>query len=187
MISTQTRNALNLWQQCIAHVPQSIFLSDSSVESNIAYGISPSKIDRSRLLLSAKQAFIHDFIESMPNGYQTPVGERGISLSGGQRQRIGIARALYKQKQLLVLDEATSALDNRTEQFVMNSIKQLSSKVTMFVIAHRLSTIKHCDRIIVLDEGKIQGVGSYDYLIDNNTIFNSLVTSQVTDDDNLIL
>ena len=175
------------WQKRLAHVPQSIYLSDNNIESNIAYGIAPSHINRSRLLLAAQQASIDGFIDTLPNGFNTVVGERGISLSGGQRQRIGIARALYKQSELLVLDEATSALDNYTEHLVMSSIKELKSSVTMIVIAHRLSTIMHCDRIIVLDEGKIQGVGSYDYLIANNTIFNSLVTSQVTDDDNLIL
>ena len=129
-----------IWQERLAHVPQSIYLSDNDIESNIAYGVSHSDIDRSRLLLAAQQASIYSFIESLPNGFNTIVGERGISLSGGQRQRIGIARALYQQSELLVLDEATSALYNYTEHLVMSSIKQLKSSVTMIVIAHRLST-----------------------------------------------
>ena len=100
-------------------------------------------------------------------------------MSGGQRQRIGLARALYKQSELLVLDEATSALDNCTEQIVMTSIKELKNKVTMLVIAHRLSTIMHCDRIIVLDKGTINGVGSYNELIASNSIFRGLLTSKI--------
>ena len=115
----------------------------------------------------------------MPNGFNTIVGERGV-LSGGQRQRIGIARALYKQSELLVLDEATSALDNYTEHQVMSSIKGLKSSVTMIVIAHRLSTIMHCDRIIVLDNGTLKGIGTYDELVANNTIFRSLVNSSAS-------
>ena len=118
-------------------MPQSIFLSDTDIESNIAYGVANRDVIRSRLHLVAQQASIHSFIESLSNGYQTSVGERGISLSGGQRQRIGIARALYKQSELLVLDEATSALDNFTEKVVMNSIKSLNESVTLFLIAHR--------------------------------------------------
>ena len=169
------------WHQRIAHVPQSIYLADTNIESNIAYGLSPHNVNQPRLLLAAQQASIEDFINSLPDGYQTVVGERGVLLSGGQRQRIGIARALYKQSELLILDEATSALDNYTEQLVMSSIKNLKSNITMCVIAHRLSTILHCDRIVVLDKGKISGIGRYNDLIDNNPIFRSLVLAKAND------
>ena len=176
----QNQKYMESWQKRLAHVPQSIYLSDNDIESNIAYGISHSDIDRSRLLLAAQQASIDSFIETLPNGFKTIVGERGISLSGGQRQRIGIARALYKQSELLVLDEATSALDNYTEHLVMSSIKDLKNSVTMIVIAHRLSTIMHCDRIIVLDKGTLCGVGTYHELSANNPVFRSLVNSTVS-------
>ena len=172
------KSLLKNWQQRISHVPQSIYLADSNIESNIAYGVSPHDVNHSRLHLAAKQASIDGFINSLSDRYQTSVGERGVSLSGGQRQRIGIARALYKQSDLLILDEATSALDNATEQLVMNSIKKLRNTVTMFVIAHRLSTILHCDRIVVLDKGIISGIGSYDDLVANNPIFRRLVLAK---------
>ena len=161
---------------------QSIYLADTNIESNIAYGLSPHNVNQTRLQLAAQQASIAEFINSLSDGFQTSVGERGVSLSGGQRQRIGIARALYKQSELLILDEATSALDNYTEQLVMTSIKNLKSNVTMCVIAHRLSTILHCDRIVVLDKGKITGIGSYNDLIDNNLIFRSLVLAKNNND-----
>nr|WP_255446265.1 ABC transporter ATP-binding protein [Synechococcus sp. RS9902] len=176
----QNQKFMESWQKRLAHVPQSIYLSDNDIESNIAYGVPYSDINRSRLRLAAQQASIDSFIETLPNGFNTTVGERGISLSGGQRQRIGIARALYKQSELLVLDEATSALDNYTEHQVMTSIKELKTSVTVIAIAHRLSTIMHCDRIIVLDKGTIKGIGTYDELIANNSIFRSLVNSSAS-------
>ena len=178
----QDESYLKHWHQRIAHVPQSIYLADTNIESNIAYGLPPHNVNQTRLLLAAQQASIAEFINSLSDGFQTFVGERGVSLSGGQRQRIGIARALYKQSELLILDEATSALDNYTEQLVMTSIKNLKSNVTMCVIAHRLSTILHCDRIVVLDKGKITGIGRYDDLIDNNPIFRSLVLAKTNND-----
>ena len=168
---------LDLWQQRIAHVPQSIYLNDTDIQSNIAYGISTSKINLARLHEAARQASIASFIESLSDGYKTSIGERGTSLSGGQRQRIGIARALYKQSEMLILDEATSALDNYTEKLVMNSIRDLRGRVTLLVIAHRLSTIMHCDRIILLEAGKISAVGNYEDLLTSSTIFKNLVSA----------
>jgi len=141
---------LRSWQKNIAHVPQSIFLSDSNFAENIAFGIPLVDIEMSRVQEAARQAQIAQFIESSPQGYQSPVGERGVRLSGGQRQRIGIARALYKQAQVLVFDEATSALDHETEEAVMRSINSLSSDLTILIIAHRTSTLKNCDQIIDL-------------------------------------
>jgi len=140
------------WQRSVAHVPQSIFLSDASIAENIAFGIPIKQIDFERVRKAAEQARIADFIEGRPDGYGAVVGERGVRLSGGQRQRIGIARALYKQVSVLIFDEATSALDNETEQSVMQAIEGLSTELTLFIIAHRLTTLKKCDMIIKIDK-----------------------------------
>lgn len=142
---------LSSWQKNIAHVPQSIFLSDTNFAENIAFGVPQSEIDVNRMKEAARQAQIGEFIESSKAGFETTVGERGIRLSGGQRQRLGIARALYKQAQVLVFDEATSALDQDTEDAVMQSVESLSSELTILIIAHRVNTLKRCDRIISLD------------------------------------
>lgn len=143
------------WQRNIAHVPQSIFLSDASIAENIAFGVRKAEIDRERLVRAAEQAELVDVIAGLPDGYDTRVGERGIQLSGGQRQRIGIARALYKQASVLVFDEATSALDNETEAAVMRAINRLDRKLTLLVIAHRLTTLEGCDEVIRLEGGRI--------------------------------
>ena len=144
---------LRSWQRNIAHVPQAIYLADTSMAENIAFGVAPEKIDMKRVTEAARQAHIADFIESSPQGYQALVGERGIRLSGGQRQRIGIARALYKQAAVLVFDEATSALDHETEKAVMEAIEGLSADLTILIIAHRLTTLKKCTQIIDLNHG----------------------------------
>ena len=149
------------WQARIAHVPQSIFLADKSLEENIAFGIPPEEINHDRVKAAAKNAQIADLIESWPQQYKTTVGERGIRLSGGQRQRIGIARALYKEADVLILDEATSALDTDTEESVMDAIKNLASNLTILIIAHRLTTLKNCTQIIELSQGQIVRTGSY--------------------------
>jgi len=160
-----TRQNQRAWQRRIAHVPQSVFLSDSSIEENIAFGIPKEHIDRERLRVAAEQAQLADLIESWPLKYNTFVGERGIRLSGGQRQRIGIARALYKQADVIIFDEATSALDNATEHAVMRSIEALSNDLTILIIAHRLTTLNGCDIIVELDNGSITSVGSYDRMV----------------------
>jgi ABC-type bacteriocin/lantibiotic exporter with double-glycine peptidase domain len=149
------------WQSHIAHVPQVIFLADSSIEENIAFGVSSDQIDHKRVRQAAQQAQIAEIIESWPKQYQTLVGERGIRLSGGQRQRIGIARALYKQADVIIFDEATSSLDNATEQAVMLAIEGLSKELTLLIIAHRLTTLKNCTQIVELGYGGIKRVGSY--------------------------
>jgi ATP-binding cassette subfamily B protein len=148
-------NHLRAWQQSIAHVPQNIYLADTTLAENIAFGVPVNDIDMNRVQQAARQAQIADFIESHPEGYKAYVGERGIRLSGGQRQRIGIARALYKQASVLVFDEATSALDNDTEQAVMNAIEGLSRDLTILLIAHRLTTLHRCDIIVELENGKV--------------------------------
>jgi len=146
---------LSAWQRSIAHVPQNIYLGDSTLAENIAFGVSRDNIDMERVQQAARQAQIADFIESSPEGYQAYVGERGIRLSGGQRQRIGIARALYKQTSVLVFDEATSALDNATELSVMDAIEKLSRDLTILIVAHRLDTVRRCDTIVELKHGRV--------------------------------
>ena len=153
------------WQAHIAHVPQNIYLSDSSVEENIAFGIPKDKIDRQQVKVAAQQAQIAQLIEQWQEGYQTFVGERGVRLSGGQRQRIGIARALYKKANVLIFDEATSALDNETEGEVMEAIKNLGNEITVLIIAHRLTTLKDCDKVVKLGDNHKISIGSYQEMI----------------------
>jgi ABC-type bacteriocin/lantibiotic exporter with double-glycine peptidase domain len=153
------------WQLHIAHVPQAIFLADSTIEENIAFGVPKDKIDHDRVRQAAQQAQIAESIESWPAEYQTFVGERGIRLSGGQRQRIGIARALYKQADVIIFDEATSALDNETEHAVMQAIENLSEDLTILIIAHRLTTLKNCTQILELGAGGIKRAGSYQDIV----------------------
>ena len=157
------------WRAAIAHVPQNIYLSDSSIAENIAFGVPPDKIDLDRVKHAASQAQISSFIESSSEGYETFVGERGIRLSGGQRQRIGIARALYKNAQVLVFDEATSALDTGTENALMKAVNQLSNDLTIIMVAHRLTTIQNCDRVIRLSEGVVLADGSPDTVLSSIT------------------
>jgi len=161
-INSQNRRA---WQAHIAHVPQNIYLSDSTIEENIAFGIAKELIDHQRVKKAAQQAQIAELIEQWKDGYQTFVGERGIRLSGGQRQRIGIARALYKQANVLVFDEATSALDNVTEQAVMDAIEDLGEEVMILIIAHRLTTLKGCDEIIKLEKEFNIKTGDYEDIV----------------------
>lgn len=153
------------WQRTVAHVPQSIFLADTTIAKNIAFGIPPEQIDLERVRRAAKQARIAEFIESRPEAYSAIVGERGVRLSGGQRQRIGIARALYKQASVLIFDEATSALDSETEQAVMQAIEDLSEDLTILIIAHRITTLKNCNVIIKLDGGRIAEQCTYEQMI----------------------
>jgi ABC-type bacteriocin/lantibiotic exporter with double-glycine peptidase domain len=156
------------WQRTIAHVPQSIYLADASIAENIAFGISPDKIDMDRVRQAANQAHISEFIEGHPEDYGAIVGERGVRISGGQRQRIGIARALYKDASVLIFDEATSALDTETEREVMHAIESLNRELTILIIAHRLTTLKHCDSIVQLELGQIVTQGSYEKFVNSN-------------------
>jgi ABC-type multidrug transport system fused ATPase/permease subunit len=163
------------WQRLLGYVPQEIFLTDSTVAENIAFGIPREQIDQSRVEECARMAQVHNFIiDDLEMKYDSMIGQRGVRISGGQRQRIGIARALYRNPKVLVFDEATSALDALTEKAVMNAIHSLSPQKTLFIIAHRMSTIKACDKIIVLKKGRIIATGSYDELISSNADFNAL-------------
>ena len=159
------RSNQHVWWKNIAHVPQNIYLSDSTLIENIAFGLENDKVDLESVVRAAKCAQIHSFIESLPQGYKTRVGERGVRLSGGQRQRIGIARALYKGADVVVLDEATSALDSKTEADVMRSIEDLNKDVTILIIAHRITTLKTCDAICVLKDGEIEKILTYEELV----------------------
>jgi ATP-binding cassette subfamily B protein len=159
------------WQRSIAHVPQSIYLADTTFAENIAFGIPRADIDMARVRHAASQAQIASFIESRAEGYEAHVGERGVRLSGGQRQRIGIARALYKRATVLVLDEATSALDNSTEQSVMEAIEGLQRDLTILLIAHRLTTVRRCDTIAELEHGRVVAQAPYEELLECSSSF----------------
>lgn len=161
-----TQKNMRGWQARIAHVPQSVYLSDNSIEENIAFGVAKGKIDRELVRSAAKKAQIADDIATWPEEYQTQVGERGIRLSGGQRQRIGIARALYNQADVIIFDEATSALDTETEQAVMQAIVGLGKDLTILIIAHRLTTLKNCTKIVELGCGGIHKIGTYQSIIE---------------------
>jgi ATP-binding cassette subfamily B protein len=153
------------WQAHIAHVPQSIFLADTSVLENIAFGVPLDQIDFEKAQRAAEKAQIAKTIETWSDGYQTLVGERGVRLSGGQRQRIGIARALYKEADVIVFDEATSALDGETEHAVMQAINSLGSDLTILIVAHRLTTLRECTQVVELEAGSIKRIGTYQEMV----------------------
>ncbi|WP_018231910.1 ABC transporter ATP-binding protein [Thioalkalivibrio thiocyanodenitrificans] len=166
---------LRAWQRNLGYVPQRIYLADDTVAANIAFGRAHDEIDLSAVEQAARVANLHDFVVSeLPDGYETRIGERGIRLSGGQCQRIGIARALYRDPQVLIMDEATSALDNLTEFAVMEAVHNLGRRKTIILIAHRLSTVRECDRIYLLDKGRVIGQGSYDELIESSERFRAM-------------
>lgn len=170
-----TPDTARAWQRQLGYVPQMISLLDDTVARNIAFGIDPTDIDMDAVKQAAAMAHIDDFIErELPEGYHTELGERGIRLSGGQRQRIGIARALYRNPEVIVFDEATSALDNMTEQAVMDAIQSIGRTKTIIMIAHRISTVRDCDSIIVMERGRIAGMGTYDELLQGNSAFRSI-------------
>ena len=156
-LSAATRRA---WQRGIAHVPQAIFLADASIAHNIALGLPAQDIEMERVRAAAKTAQLDDYVASLPEGYQTSVGERGVRLSGGQRQRLGLARAIYKDAPVLVLDEATSALDHETEMAVLRALDQLGEQGrTIVIIAHRGSTVQHCELVARIDSGRLVDFG----------------------------
>ena len=163
------------WQASIGYVPQHIFLADQSVSANIALGLPDEHIDQEAVEKAARLANLHDFVTNeMPQAYDTIIGERGVRLSGGQRQRIGIARALYRDPDVLFFDEATSALDNATERAVMDAIHNLAGSKTIVLVAHRLSTVRPCDRIFVMADGQIVEQGSWNELDRPDTTFQKL-------------
>lgn len=173
------RENLQAWRRTLGYVPQSIYLTDATVAQNIAFGIPKDAVDMAAVERAAKTAAIRDFILSeMPEQYDTIVGERGVRLSGGQRQRIGIARALYHDPSLLILDEATSALDNLTEGAVMEAVQNIGHEKTIIMIAHRLSTVKKCDKIFLLENGRVASSGTFDELVQNSATFRKMAANE---------
>jgi len=151
---------LTEWYKKIGYVPQSVYLTDDTIRKNIAFGLLEENIDNTLIKKAVDKANLNKFLNSLPKGLETIVGEKGIRLSGGQQQRIGIARALYRDPEILILDEATSSLDQSTEREIMESINFLKGKKTLIIITHRLSTVKKCDKIFMIDKGKIVKQGS---------------------------
>ena len=169
IISKQNSRA---WQRSIGYVPQHIYLSDDTVTANIAFGEDPKDVNQEAVKKASEIANLHEFvINELPKNYQTTIGERGVRLSGGQRQRIGIARALYRNPQVLILDEATSALDNQTEKTVMDAVNNIGKDITIILIAHRLSTVKKCNKIFLLEKGELKNQGTFEELIKMNDNF----------------
>jgi ATP-binding cassette subfamily C protein len=177
-IDDSTIDAANLasWLELVAYVPQEVFLYDATVTENIAFGLEPDQIDLARVQAAARIAQLDDFVSrDLTSGYDTRIGERGVRLSGGQRQRLGLARAFYRQPEILILDEATSALDGITEEAVLDELTGTSPNLTIIMIAHRLSTVKLCERIYIVDGGQIADAGTYDELLTSNRMFQRMV------------
>jgi ABC-type multidrug transport system fused ATPase/permease subunit len=167
-----TKKNVRSWQRLVGYVPQYIYLSDNTVAANIAFGVDNKDINKEALEKSAKIANLHHFImDELPKQYQTIIGERGVRLSGGQRQRIGIARALYRNPQVLILDEATSSLDNETEKVVMDAVNNLNKDITIILIAHRINTVKNCDIIYKFEKGQLLTQGKFEKIFPDKKPF----------------
>jgi len=165
------------WHRNLGIVPQMIFLTDESLRRNIALGVPDAQIDDDAVREAVELAQLTSFVESLPDGLDTVVGERGVRVSGGQRQRVAIARALYRRPQVVIFDEGTSALDNQTEAELMRALERLRGNHTIVMVAHRLSTVRNCDRIAYIDGGRLAGLGSYDELTRTNAGFRRLTTT----------
>lgn len=165
---------LSGWQRNIGYIPQTIYLADDSLRRNIAFGLPDKEIDDKKIMRAVKSAQLEKLLESLPEGLETIVGEHGTRLSGGQRQRVGIARALYHNPEVLVMDEATSALDNITEQQVTAAIEALIGERTIIMIAHRLTTVMNCDRLYLMEDGKIIEEGTYNELVEKSSQFREM-------------
>ena len=152
----EVREHYQSWLKNIGYIPQFIFMIDSTIRKNVAFGYQDEDIDDEKVWRALKEAQLDEFVRGLPEGLDTGIGERGIRISGGQKQRIGIARALFEDPEILVLDEATSALDNETEAAIMDSINRLHGKKTLIIIAHRLQTIEKCDMVYRVEHGKVQ-------------------------------
>ncbi|MFZ5970301.1 MAG: ABC transporter ATP-binding protein, partial [Bacteroidota bacterium] len=161
----------HVWQSRLGYVPQHIYLLDDTILNNIAFGVPANKIDMQKITKALELADLAGFIGTLPAGLNTEIGERGVRLSGGQRQRIGIARALYRDPEVLVLDEATSALDGITEDNIIGSLNKLHGNITLIMIAHRLTTVQHCDCIFMMEGGKLVQEGTYQELLETNLTF----------------
>jgi len=153
------------WQNKIGYVPQNVYLMDTTIRRNVAFGLPEKLIDNEQVERALRQANLLEFVQTLPNGWDTEVGERGVRLSGGQRQRLGIARALYGNPEVIVLDEATSALDAATEREIVESFREIAHDHTLIVVAHRTSTLKYCNRLVRLEDGKITQEGTFEEVI----------------------
>ena len=158
---------LTEWYKKIGYVPQSVYLVDDTIRKNIAFGLREDNIDDNLIKQAVEKASLNNFLNELSDGLETIVGEKGIRLSGGQQQRIGIARALYRDPEILILDEATSSLDQLTEKKIMESIQLLKRKKTLIIVTHRLYTVKNCDKIFFIDKGKITKQGSPEKILNN--------------------
>ena len=157
-------SAIKTWPGSISYVPQDVVIVSGTIRENVALGY-PTEIATDDLVMRAiKIAHLEDYVQGLPNGLESQVGERGVKISGGQRQRLGIARAMFTQPRFLVLDEATSSLDGETEAGITDSIDRLRGSTTVFIIAHRLSTIRKADIVAYLSEGEIKATGTFDQL-----------------------
>jgi ABC-type multidrug transport system fused ATPase/permease subunit len=166
------------WQLSVGYVAQHIYIADDTVTANIAFGVEGKEVDTEAVQAAARIANLHEFVtEDLEHGYNTMLGERGIRLSGGQRQRIGIARALYRNPDVIIMDEATSALDNITERAVMDAVTNLHNRKTIVLVAHRLTTVQRCDTIFVFDHGTILARGTYRQLVKESEEFRAMVQS----------
>lgn len=163
------------WRRNIAYLPQDVFMYDDTILANIALGNSPDEIDKDQVRSVAQIAKIDEWIQELPDQYETEIGERGVRISGGQRQRIGLARALYRKPEVLILDEATSALDSVTEKAIIDSLKGIQRHLTMIIVAHRLSTVRHADKIYILKNGKIIDHGGYEELVTGSETFKQMI------------
>lgn len=172
------RDTRRAWQAACSHVAQHVFLLDDSIAANIAFGLPAETRDMARVIEAAKAAALHEFISTgLPQGYDTPVGERGARLSGGQRQRLGIARALYRKSACIVLDEATNALDAGTESEVLAALDGIRGRRTIVIIAHRMATVAHCDRVLLIDGGKVAADGRYNQLLRDSAAFRAFANA----------
>jgi ATP-binding cassette, subfamily B, bacterial PglK len=162
------------WQRDLGVVPQLVFLVDDTLRRNIALGIPDEAIDHAAIAEAVRLAQLDEVVAALPDGLDTVVGEQGIRLSGGQRQRVAIARALYGRPDVLLFDEGTSALDNTTEAQLMGALAELRGRHTIILVAHRLSTVRDCDLIILVAEGRVAGLGTYDELLESNRTFQEL-------------
>ncbi len=167
---------LRKWQKNIAYVPQSPFISDDTIKNNIAYGVPENDINFEKVQNAAKISKLDRLISNeLPNKYNTLVGEDGVRLSGGQKQRISIARAIYLDRKIIILDESTSSLDLPTEQEILSSLKHTQKNKTIIFVTHRVLSLKNCDRIVLLNNGRVEAHDNYDNLIKSSTIFNNLI------------
>ena len=159
--SGDTTSSRRYWQDRIGYVPQHVYLMDTSLRRNVAFGLAEKSISNADVEKALRLANLWEFVQALPDGLDTVVGERGVRLSGGQRQRLGIARALYGNPEVIVLDEATSALDGDTEREIVESLRAIAHDHTLIVVAHRTTTLAYCSRLIRLDGGRIVQDGTF--------------------------